>query len=76
MSTKARWTACAGNLVPDSVPVDDDEDHNPVVDTFGTFESEDYFLSHYDLIQVSVRGREGGEERRGGRARVHDADCK
>ena len=45
--------ARAGNLVPDSVPVDDDEDHNPVVDTYGTFESEDYFLSHYDLVTMA-----------------------
>ena len=32
--------AVSGNLVPDDVPVDDDEDHNLVVDTNGTFGSD------------------------------------
>ena len=35
-----------GNLVPDSVPVDDDEDNNLVVDTYGSFEREEWMLSH------------------------------
>jgi len=42
-----------GNLVPDDVPVDEDEDNNLVVGTFGTFEREDWMLSHYDLIQLA-----------------------
>ena len=42
-----------GNLVPDDVPVDDDEDNNLVVDTNGTFEREDWMLSHYDLVQLA-----------------------
>ena len=42
-----------GNLVPDSVPVDDDEDNNAVVDTYGAFEREDWMLSHYDLTQLA-----------------------
>ena len=42
-----------GNLVPDDVPVSDDEDHNAVVDTNGTFEREDWMLSHYDLVQLA-----------------------
>lgn len=41
-----------GNLVPDDVPVDEDEDNNLVVATNGTFEREDWMLSHYDLIQA------------------------
>ena len=36
----------AGNLVPDDVPVDDDEDMNLIVDTNGFFEREDWMLSH------------------------------
>ena len=43
----------AGNLVPDSVPIDDNEDNNAVVDTNGTFEREDWMLSHYDLVQLA-----------------------
>lgn len=43
----------AGNLVPDDVPVDDDEDHNLVVDTNGVFEREDWMLSHYDLVTMA-----------------------
>ena len=42
-----------GNLVPDDVPVDDDEDNNLVVDTWGTFEREDWMLSHFDLVQLA-----------------------
>ena len=42
-----------GNLVPDSVPVDDDEDNNLVVDTYGSFEREEWMLSHYDLVQLA-----------------------
>ena len=38
-----------GNLVPDDVPVSDDEDNNAVVDTNGTFEREGWMLSHCDL---------------------------
>ena len=43
----------AGNLVPDDVPVDDNEDNNLVVDTNGTFERDDWMLSHYDLVQLA-----------------------
>ena len=46
-----------GNLVPDDVPVDDDEDHNLVVDTNGVFEREDWMLSHYDLITMAGSAR-------------------
>lgn len=42
-----------GNLVPDDVPYDDDEDNNLVVGTNGTFEREDWMLSHYDLTQLA-----------------------
>ena len=45
--------ARAGNLVPDSVPVDDDEDHNKIEDTWGEFEREDWMLSHYDLTYMA-----------------------
>ena len=41
--------------MPDSVPIHDDEDQNPVIDTFGEFQSEDWMLSHYDLVQVRSR---------------------
>ena len=44
-----------GNLVPDDVPVDDDEDNNLVVDTNGAFERQDWMLSHYDLVTLAVR---------------------
>lgn len=40
-----------GNLVPDDVLVDHDEDNNPVVDTYGSFEREDWMASHFDLVQ-------------------------
>ncbi|KAL3906852.1 MAG: hypothetical protein SGPRY_010392, partial [Prymnesium sp.] len=43
----------SGNLVPDSVPVDDDEDNNLVVDTYGACDTEDWMLSHYDLVQMA-----------------------
>ena len=39
--------------MPDSVPIDDDEDNNLVVDTNGTFDREDWMLSHYDLVQLA-----------------------
>jgi len=42
-----------GNLVPDDVPVDDDEDNNLVVGTNGTFDREDWMLSHYDLCKLA-----------------------
>ena len=42
-----------GNLVPDDVPVHDDEEHNAVVHEFGEFKREDWMLSHYDLIQMA-----------------------
>ena len=42
-----------GNLVPDDVPVDDDEDNNRIESTFGEFEREDWMLSHYDLTQLA-----------------------
>jgi len=42
-----------GNLVPDDVPVDDDEDNNLVVDTNGAFERQDWMLSHYDLVTLA-----------------------
>ena len=42
-----------GNLVPDDVPIDDDEDNNVVVDTFGSYEREEWMLSHYDLVQLA-----------------------
>ena len=42
-----------GNLVPDDVPVSDNEDNNRVEDTNGVFESEEWMLSHYDLIQLA-----------------------
>jgi len=42
-----------GNLVPDDVPVDDDEDNNLVVATEGAFEREEWMLSHYDLVQLA-----------------------
>ena len=42
-----------GNLVPDDVPVDDDEDNNRIESTWGEFEREDWMLSHYDLTQLA-----------------------
>ena len=42
-----------GNLVPDDVPVDDDEDNNLIESTWGDFEREDWMLSHYDLTQMA-----------------------
>jgi len=42
-----------GNLVPDSVPCFEDEDNNPTVDTYGAFETEEWMLSHYDLVQMA-----------------------
>ena len=42
-----------GNLVPDDVPVDDDEDNNKIVDTYGAFEADDWHLSHYDLVTLA-----------------------
>jgi seryl-tRNA synthetase len=39
--------------VPDDVPVDDNEDNNLVVDTYGAFEREDWMLSHYDLTTMA-----------------------
>lgn len=45
-----------GNLVPDDVPVSDDEANNLRVDQFGEFKREDWMLSHYDLVRASARG--------------------
>jgi len=42
-----------GNLVPDDVPVSDDEDNNRIEATWGQFEREDWMLSHYDLTQMA-----------------------
>lgn len=42
-----------GNLVPDDVPVHDDEDYNRIEATWGEFEREDWMLSHYDLTQMA-----------------------
>lgn len=42
-----------GNLVPNDVPVDDDEDNNLIESTWGEFEREDWMLSHYDLTQMA-----------------------
>jgi len=52
-----------GNLVPDDVPVHDDEEHNEVVESWGEFTREEGMLSHYDLVQMAglantVRGSE------------------
>lgn len=33
--------------------MDDDEDHNVVVDAHGAFEREDWMLSHYHLVQLA-----------------------
>lgn len=57
-----------GNLVHDSVFVSDDEDLNPVVRTNGEFTSEDWMLSHIDLIQVSQPCGAPTRSRMGGRA--------
>ncbi len=42
-----------GNLVPDSVPVSDDESNNLVVDKWGDFARDEWMLSHYDLVQMA-----------------------
>ena len=42
-----------GNLVPDDVPVHDDEEHNVVTATSGAFEREEWMVSHYDLVQLA-----------------------
>ena len=42
-----------GNLVPDDVPISDDEDNNRVEDTNGAFEREDWMLSHFDLCMLA-----------------------
>ena len=42
-----------GNLVPDDVPVFEDEENNVVVDTSGSFDRENWMLSHYDLVQLA-----------------------
>lgn len=42
-----------GNLVPDDVPVSNDEANNAVVDQWGEFTREDWMLSHYDLVQMA-----------------------
>lgn len=39
-----------GNLVPDSVPVDNDEDNNAVVKEFGERRQEEGLLNHVDLV--------------------------
>ena len=42
-----------GNIVHDSVPVFNDEEHNEQVDKWGEFNREDWMLSHYDLVQMA-----------------------
>ena len=42
-----------GNIVPDDVPVFEDEDNNVVVNTSGSFDREDWMLSHYDIVQLA-----------------------
>ena len=57
-----------GNLVPDSVPVSDDEDNNKVEDTWGECNREDWMLSHYDLTQMcAIANTEQGAKVAGSR---------
>ena len=55
LASRQETIGLIGNLLPEdgSVPVDDDEDNNAVVDTWGAFETEDWMLSHYDLTQMT-----------------------
>eukprot|EP00967_Tisochrysis_lutea_P095012 scaffold138381_cov36-Tisochrysis_lutea.AAC.2 len=41
-----------GNLVPDDVPVSDNEENNLRVFQYGEFKREDWMMSHYDLVQL------------------------
>lgn len=49
-----------GNLVPDDVPVSDDEANNLRVDQYGEFKRKDWMLSHYDLVRTARRGARPG----------------
>jgi len=42
-----------GNLVPDDVPISNDEANNAVVELFGEFKREDWMLTHYDLVTMA-----------------------
>ena len=58
-----------GNLVHDSVPVDDDEDNNKVVKTFGECTTEGKPLNHVDLMAMTgISNTEKGTEAAGNRA--------
>eukprot|EP00958_Prasinococcus_capsulatus_P010884 scaffold1068_cov375-Prasinococcus_capsulatus_cf.AAC.20 len=58
-----------GNLVHDSVPVDDDEDNNLVVKTFGEPSTEGKTWNHVDLMAMTgVSNTEKGTEAAGNRA--------
>ena len=64
-----------GNLVPDDVPVHDDEEHNAVVHEFGEFKREDWMLSHYDLIQMAgLANTERGSQVAG--SQIGRASCR
>ena len=57
-----------GNLVPDSVPVSDDEANNKVEATHGECNREDWMLSHYDLTQMcAIADTEKGSKIAGSR---------
>jgi hypothetical protein len=43
-----------GNLVPDDVPISDDEANNLRVDQYGEFKREEWMLSHYDLVRTAT----------------------
>lgn len=42
-----------GNLVPDDVPVSDNEENNLRVFQYGEFKREDWMMSHYDLVTMA-----------------------
>lgn len=57
-----------GNLVPDSVPISNDEADNTIVKTWGTRREEDGLKNHVDLVQLlDIADLEAGTQVAGGR---------
>lgn len=60
--------AVIGNIVHDSVPIDDNEDNNRVERTWGSPRAEDGLYNHVDLVQLlDIVSLEEGQDVAGGR---------